>query len=80
MFSVYMSWTGLLLALVSFSHCSSFPFAENHRFSAHDGLVHSPVHNRQLKAARVESQIGKRDISQAFRRDHELHYVDGKYN
>jgi hypothetical protein len=66
----------LLSVLVSFSRCSS---ERNALLSARDDLIHLPRSNRLLKAAQVESQIGKRDIAQALRCDHELHYVDGKY-
>lgn len=79
MFSFCMSLTVFLSALISFGHCSSVPIRKDHRRSAHDGLVHSPKYHRELKAARAESQIGKRDIGQGLGCDHELHYVDGKY-
>ena len=80
MFSIYMTVTVVLSALLSFAHCSSFPTHDYPRRSAPNGLVHSPKPHRQLKAVRAESQIAKRDIGQALRCEHELHYVDGKHS
>ncbi|KAL9000637.1 MAG: hypothetical protein Q9169_000673 [Polycauliona sp. 2 TL-2023] len=67
MFSVHTSLIVFLSTLLSFGQCSPSPLQEYHRGFAQDDLIHSPAVNRQLKAARAESQIGKREISQALR-------------
>ncbi|KAL8683512.1 MAG: hypothetical protein Q9186_000552 [Xanthomendoza sp. 1 TL-2023] len=68
-----------LLGFVFFSCCLSFSGGGSDLPSVHDGAGLSKRANRQLIAAQVESNIGKRSIDQALRCDHELHYVDGEY-
>ncbi|KAL8949018.1 MAG: hypothetical protein Q9222_004841 [Ikaeria aurantiellina] len=47
-----------------------------------DSLKGTKRSNRVLRAARVEAEFGKRDIGQALRCEHKLHYVDdfGKFD
>lgn len=80
MFSAAIRLTVFLLISVSISPHSSFSHSVDGLLSVRNGVVHSKRYDRQLKAARVESKLGKRSIVQALRCDHELHYVDGEYS
>lgn len=63
--------------LFSFSHCNPFT-VHNDPLSPLAESVYAKKTTRQLRAAQLETQIGKRSVEQALRCDHELHYVDGK--
>lgn len=66
------------VALFSLSHCNLLAIREDDLLSTHAEVVHTRRSARQLRAAQVESRIGKRSVEQALQCDHELHYVDGK--
>ncbi|KAL8705514.1 MAG: hypothetical protein Q9201_001389 [Fulgogasparrea decipioides] len=65
-----------ILVLACLSCCSSISSRGNEILSTHNDLPLTKRANRQLRAAQVESHIGKRSTDQALRRNHELHYVD----
>lgn len=69
-----------MTALFSYSLSNPFTARDDNSRSPHAEFVHTKKATRQLRAAQVETQIGKRSIGQALRCDHELHYVDGKHH
>ncbi|KAL8833849.1 MAG: hypothetical protein Q9170_004071, partial [Blastenia crenularia] len=67
---MYQTTTKLLLSvfvLVSFSYCSFLSTPGDGILSVHDDLVYAKRSVRQLRAAQIESHIGKRSIDQALR-------------
>ena len=77
MYPAYMNVLILVLAFVSISCCSSFPFNSEDLPVEHGERTHLKRSVRHLRAAQLASSIGKRSIGQSLRCDHQLHYVDG---
>ena len=50
-------------------------------YLAHDvGSGDTMLPKRQLSAARLSHELGARDVEGCLRYDHNLHYLDGKYD